>query len=43
MSDVIETIGKLKSHSSPGASFSKNLKSSNDLKQGKDNGYQGDL
>ncbi len=27
---------------SPGASFSKSLKSSSDLKQGKDNGYQGD-
>ncbi len=25
-----------------GASFSKNLKSSSDLKHGKDNGYQGD-
>ncbi len=27
----------------PGASFSKNLNSTSDLKQGKDNGYQGDL
>ncbi len=26
----------------PGASFSKNLKSSSDLKLGKDNGYHGD-
>ncbi len=29
-------------NSVPGASFSKNLKSSSDLKHGTDNGYQGD-